>query len=337
MRRLSRESAAANLIPEKDYPKTGYYASFELSVRRRNGEIGMAWNEKYWDIISNLYWTPRYLGLQSISREKWTINGDHLSIPLNLIANTSGPLYSRSRKFGETKEYLRGQEEVLNQVFNLAFSIVGDEVVSKLLCEPLGIDDVGPFDSAGRDIGARFGWRESENVTQQDGFFITPTSLVGVELKLGSKSWPEQIAKYVALMIWEQKQSGRRTNLGLLFIIPEAAKADHWKDVGLNDALIDATFIDKLKPEKLSKKITNLFAECDADLRDILNRLRLAVVSWQEFQSRIAIIESAIDDGAGVGDQTLKRLLQGLLAQVNSHDKTGLHVDISQSKSRRFD
>lgn len=119
----------------------------------------MAWNDKYWDIISNLYWTPRYLGLKSISRERWHVEGDRVWIPSELIANTSGPLYSRSRTFSETKLYLNRQEEILNHIFNLVFSIAGDEVISRLLCQPLRISDQGPFESIGREIGLRYGWR----------------------------------------------------------------------------------------------------------------------------------------------------------------------------------
>ncbi len=117
----------------------------------------MAWNDKYWDIISNLYWTPRYLGLKSIARDKWEVDATRVSIPKELIANTSGPLYSRSRSFSQTRAYLNGQEEILNQMFNLVFSIAGDEVVSRLLCKPLGISDPGPFQSLGREIGPRTG------------------------------------------------------------------------------------------------------------------------------------------------------------------------------------
>ena len=144
----------------------------------------------------------RYLGLQSISRDKWCIDGEVVSIPLALIANASGPLYSRSRKFSETKAYLSGQEEILNHMFNLAFSIAADQVISRLLCRPLEIVDPGPFESIGLEIGLRYGWGEHENVTQQDGFFITKSSLIAVELKLGSTSWPEQIAKSSTRCIW---------------------------------------------------------------------------------------------------------------------------------------
>jgi hypothetical protein len=282
----------------------------------------MAWNDKYWDIISNLYWTPRYLGLKSIPQDKWRIDGDRVSIPKALIANASGPLYSRSRTFNETKAYLNGQEEILNHIFNLVFSIAGDEVVSRLLCSPLKISDPGPFESIGREIGPRYGWRNGENVTQQDGFFVTPSSLIAVELKLGSTSWAEQIAKYVALMIWEEELSGTRSNLGILFIVPEAALADHWTSAGLAGPNIDAEFAKRLDEAKLPKKIQHLFKQKPEKVAGVLNRLRLAAMSWTSFRDRVQALEQGL--GSGAGDQTLKRLLSGLLDQVNGHDNTGL-------------
>jgi hypothetical protein len=281
----------------------------------------MAWNDKYWDIIGNFYWTPRYLGLKSIAQDKWRTDGDRVSIPKELVADASGPLYIRSRTFSETKAYLSGQEEILNHLFNLVFAIAGDAVVSRLLCKPLGISDAGPFESIGREIGSRYGWRKSENVTQQDGFFVTPSSVVAVELKLGSTSWPEQIAKYVALMIWEEGVSGTRASLGLLFVVPETA--GHWATVGLDGPCIDANFAGRLNPEKLPKKIQSLFEQHPHKVASVLKRLRLAVVSWQAFRDEIAAIQNECN-GSQPGDQTLHRLLAGLHAQIVAHDKTGL-------------
>jgi hypothetical protein len=283
----------------------------------------MAWNDKYWDIISNVYWTPRYLGLKSIAQDKWRVDGDRVSIPKELIANSSGPLYSRSRTFSETRAYLNGQEEILNQVFNLVFSIAGDRVVSRLLCNPLEIADAGPFESIGREIGSRYGWRISENVTQQDGFFVTHSSLIGVELKLGSKSWPEQIAKYVALMIWEEQVSGRRSNLGLLFIVPETALSAHWSSVDLAGPHIDAKFLATLNKAKLPKKIQTLFEQKPAEAADVLKRLGVAVVSWGSFRDQIQAIEKECDS-SDAGGQTLQRLLAGFRAQIEEHENTGI-------------
>jgi hypothetical protein len=282
----------------------------------------MAWNSKYWDIIADLYWIPRYIGLQSITRDKWEIEGERVSIPGKLITNATGPLYFRSRGISETRMYLSSQEEILNHVFNLAFSIAGDEVISRLLCNPLGISDQGPFESIGREIGSRYGWREGENVTQQDGFFVTPSTLIAVELKLGSRSWPEQVAKYIALMLLEEKTSGVRSQLGLLFIVPETAMPGHWVSLGLRGPQIDEGFIGRLQRSKLPKKIRILFEQNLYEVREMLKRIRLALVSWTRFRNEIKRLEQKLD-GTKVGDQTLQRLLAGLRVQIENHKKTG--------------
>jgi hypothetical protein len=321
-----QKQAAGNLIPESNYPKIGYYSQRELTPVEHNTARGgghMSWNDKYWDIISNLYWTPRYLGLKSIARSHWRVDGDRISIPSELIANTSGPLYTRGRSFCETQGYLNGQEEILNHFFNLAFSIVGDEVISRLLCQPLEILDRGPFESVGREIGLRYGWRKSENVTQQDGFFVGPSSLIGVELKLGSASWAEQIAKYAALMVWEEALSGSRKSLGLLFIVPEQAILTHWSHVGLNGPAINKEFVKKLDLSKLPKKIQTLFATNPAHLDSVFDRLRLSVLSWDQFRTNSLAIEHELDSRQP-GDQTLHRLLVGLRDQIEHHDHTDI-------------
>src|SRR5581483_3977673 len=197
------------------------------------GRRQMAWIDKYWDILNNLYWMPRYLGLKSISRDKWRMDGDRISVPRELVQISNGPLYFRERKFDDLKSYLHEQEEILNHLFDLTFSIAADDVINQMLCRPLGFEDAGPFDSMGREVGRRYGWRHQENVTQQDGFFVSPLSLIGVELKLSSTSWPEQIAKYLALMMWEEQLTGRHDHVGLLFVVPENRVGVHWADVGL--------------------------------------------------------------------------------------------------------
>ena len=283
----------------------------------------MTWNGKYWDIVGNLYWTPRYLGLQSISRNKWRVDGEWISVPKRLVTNSSGPLYVRSRKFDELTTYLHGQEEILNHLFNLLFSIAGDAVISRLLCHPLGLAETGPFESLGREVGSRYGWRESENVTQQDGLFVSTSSVVGVELKLESTSWPEQIAKYIALMIWEETFSHQREHLGLLFIVPESAVSEHWSNVGLSGSTIDESFVSRLDPERLPKKIQTLFETHPDQVRSVLRRIRLGVISWTNFAAQITEIERELDPNRP-GDQTLQRLLAGFRDQLERHQKTGL-------------
>lgn len=47
------------------------------------GEWGrlMTWVSKYWGVLANLYWTPKYLGLRSISKSVWKEEEDFILIP----------------------------------------------------------------------------------------------------------------------------------------------------------------------------------------------------------------------------------------------------------------
>jgi hypothetical protein len=283
----------------------------------------MTWNAKYWDILDNLFWAPRYLGLKSIPRKKWIVEEKMVSIPRDLIATTDGPLYFRSRKVDDQMSYLERQEETLNHLFDLTFSIAGDDVISQALCGPLALEDSGPFDSIGREIRQRYRWGRLENVTQQDGFFVSQRSLVGVELKLGSKSSAEQIAKYLALMVWEELESGPRDQHGLLFVVSANAIASQWKDVGLKSASLDDGFVNRVRGMKVPSRIRNLFAENSDRLNAIAGRLKLGVISWEELRNILVDYRSRLDHSRP-GDQTLDKLLDGLCNQINRHGKTGI-------------
>lgn len=287
----------------------------------------MPWNDKYWDMIGNIYWTPRFLGLKSIPQKTWRMGEEVISIPRDCVENSNGPLYTRARKLSDLRIYLNGQEEVLNHFFNLAFSILPDAIIARLLCRPLTIEDDGPFDSLGRDLALRYGWKPSENVTQPDGFFLTAQSLIAVELKLTSRSWPEQLAKYLALMLWEERESGLRSDLGLLFIVPEAALAAHWTTLGLKDAELVPQFIERLNTAKLPRRITELFKGNPVEMQRIAERLRMNVVSWSWLAQELWTIEQALDPSSA-GNQTLLRLLTGFRKQIESHDGTGVPDEV---------
>ena len=66
----------------------------------------MSWNQKYWDMLANIYWTRRYMGLESIPRKKWTTSQNHICIPKNEIPANTG-IYVRKRAEAEQMAYLR--------------------------------------------------------------------------------------------------------------------------------------------------------------------------------------------------------------------------------------
>jgi len=282
----------------------------------------MTWNETYWGILNQLYWAPRFIGLSSIQKRHWKRSPEDISVPSEMV-NTNGPLYTRGRNSRDVREYLSRQEVILNQFFDITFAIAADEVLSRLFCSPLGFVDRGPFSKMSDNLGARYGWGESENVTQPDGFYVSNKSLIGVELKLGSSSWPEQVLKYAAVMAWEEQYSGTREHLGLLYIIPDAAQEKHWSKCGLEGPHIDSSFLDRVSHDKLPKRVLDLLLHEKDRLSDVLERLSLAVVSWSFLGNELLAIEEALDQSHR-GDQTLKRLLAGFRDQIENHQGTGV-------------
>lgn len=279
----------------------------------------MTWARKYWDIIDQIYWWPPYIGLTSISQKKWVRKDGFVCVPEELV-NQSGPLYSRGLKIRELIENLHSKEEILNHFFDLTFSIAGDITISSLLFKPIGFKDGGPFENLGREVQQRYGWGE-DNVSQQDGFFVSSKSILAVELKLGARSTPAQILKYASMIAWEEQYSGRKENIGLLYIVPESAVEKHWQHCGLASSEISAEYLNKFAGTKVPKRVRDLI-ENDSDmLNDVLNRMRLEVTTWNDLVSRVAEIEASLNR-QDQGDQALINLLRGFRNQVEAHKGT---------------
>jgi 5-methylcytosine-specific restriction endonuclease McrA len=289
----------------------------------KTGPLRMSWERKYWDIVDNLYWAPSYLGLEGIPQKDWVTDGEMVCVPRSLVNSRGGPIYARKRTDVECAEWMRGQEDVLNHIFNITFAIAPDELLETLFCRPLGIRDRGPFQSAGREIAERYGWSRNENVTQQDGLFIGERTAIGVELKLESRSSLNQLAKYVALLVLEERVGGPRENLGLLFLLPEGALESHWRTFGITGAKVDASMFDAMQASGLKGKIKELFENDPDHVKSVLSRMKLAAESWSSFRTEILAVIAALNP-ATAGDQTLQRLMAGFLAQLEGHRGTGL-------------
>lgn len=285
----------------------------------------MTWNSKYWDIVNDFYWVPTYLGLKSISKSKWVKQDGLICVPSELV-NRTGPLYTRERKADDNAEHLKRQEEILNHMFNLTFGIAGDSVVRKLLFEPLGFEDHGPFHSLGREVATRYGWG-NRNVTQQDGLFVTPRSIVGVELKTISAVRAEQILKYVLMMCCEEHESGPKSNVGLLFIVPEISRATLWQKCRVSkEGQIDASFLNEVPRRDIDKCLRGLRQGGEDAFKSMLDRLQLASISWFEMDQSMGRIMAHLDPGHA-GDQTLSNLFGGFRAQIADHVGTGVCLE----------
>ena len=171
----------------------------------------------------------------------------------------------------------------------------------------------GPYTSLGREIRARYGWGASENVSQQDGLFVAPSAILGLELKLRAPSSPMQIVKYAALFAWEEMHTGFREHLGLLYVLEKPADTMHWRRCGLDGAHVDAGLLDRVDAAKLPKKIRELMEANEAAVRSVLERTVIGAITWSDLRDACIAFCKNLDEG-NPGDQTLIRLVDGFAA-----------------------
>ncbi len=285
----------------------------------------MTWTTKYWDIVDRYYWTLHNLGLKSYKLKSFAETETHYLIPKKSLPNKN-PIYQRVKKDVEVVHTLRGDEEALNDIFDLTFGIAPDQVIKRLFFDRLSIEDDGPFKSLGLEVRQRYGWPQHANITQQDGLFVSEDSALAVEIKLGAKTNPYQIIKYAMLLCYEEQYSGRKRNLGLIFIRPESCSKLLTKESGFEwPELVDPEkFFDSIPISKRSNKRVNDFVELNGGhFLSVLERMKFGCVSWRDFNSSLSKILGELDYSKQ-GDQTLQRLLEGFQRQILDHRNTGI-------------
>lgn len=281
----------------------------------------MPWHKKYWDIFTQLYWEPGHLGLASIPKKYWGDHPDQITIPRNLVQN-GGSLYARRGTAAYNLDHAKALEETLNHVFDITFGIAPDQVISELFHDRLRIADTGPFERLGREVSSRYNW--AANVTQQDGFFVSDHSLVGIELKLGAPTSAIQVLKYLALMVCEEKSS-RRLNreLGLIFITPALSDEAISQQCGSNAGHLPDGFLTSIDSAKLNKTMRELTSTHRVEFQAAARRLKIGHVSWRQMVVSCQAIVGRLNADEP-GDETLARLLTGFSDAILGHSGVGI-------------
>jgi hypothetical protein len=278
----------------------------------------MSWTETYWDLLDRLYWSPQYLGLKSIPQTEWTIEGDKVSIP-KAMTNKSGPLYRRIRSGDEYWRYVHRQEEVFNYLFDLIFAVLPGDAIAQVLHPITKADPQSEYQMFGAKLRTRYGSSHNSNVTTPDGFFVAPKSIVGIELKFNAKTSRDQLAKYLMLFAAEENLTGEREHLDLIFIFNRDPNATFKKHVGFETSDCHALPLERLTEAIQNSFASRFFRDNQARARSTLARLNVHCITWSEFAGHLSTFAMTIDANGGMGDRTLKRLIDGLLTEINRH------------------
>lgn len=146
-----------------------------------------SWTDEYREIVEFYYWEPQHIGRGS-----------------------GGKRFSGA---DEMYAHVNTLEVSLNHILNIFFSLYP---LHKVSC----------FDDADESHTMLSAWeletyqRQQKNATQPDLFFVGGTSNVAVELKLGSKTNLEQVAKYVRFH--EAITPEQHKPLSLYFLTPHS-------------------------------------------------------------------------------------------------------------------
>lgn len=278
----------------------------------------MSWHLKYWDTIDQLYWSPGLLGLTSIPKREWTIDGATVAIPSSHLQN-GGSIYTRKGTARENAERMRRLEEPLNHIFDITFGIAPSQTIRRLFFSPLNFDGDGPVERLGREVATRYPEMAGGNVTQQDAFFVADEALVGVELKLGSKTWPGQVLKYLALMVCEERLTGTRSHVGLLYVTPYREGSAVLAQAGCSsDGSLPKDFLASIPQSQKNALLERLLAEHGALFEGAAKRLQVCHISWAKLHEAAQALADA-ETGKDAGSETHKRLMQGFVAAIDSH------------------
>lgn len=142
-----------------------------------------------------------------------------------------------------------------------------------------------------------------------------------MEMKLKAQTSIEQYLKYCTLIALEEMTSGRKAEVGLVYLVPADA-VGRTRQVLLLD---DQAARDQIweEPSAFTDKATllQLLRRHREEIASVGSRLKTDVMTWDEF---LAITTQTHDIAAGQGDETLANLMQGLVNQISGTPDCGL-------------
>ncbi len=276
----------------------------------------MPWTRKYWDAIHELYWVPRYLGLKSIPQKQWTKTSTTVTIPRDLT-NPSGPLYRRIQSGAAYETYIRRQEEIFNQIWNIAVAVLPGDVIAELFNPFMGWEANCDYSSHSGTVGQRYAELSDGNVTTPDCLLLSERALLAIEIKFNAHTSLEQVAKYLTVLVSEERLGTARSQLGILYVYPVDARKRFTREAGIPPESIGSSSYERIRDATDHPVVRRYISEHRSAFESAMDRLTIACVTWSDISTCLDAYRIAL--GSGRGDRTLCRLLHGLALEIQEH------------------
>lgn len=279
----------------------------------------MAWNDKVLDNLEQLYWSPKKLGLNSVECAP-TEDKSGFVVPREAVVGEPR-VYLRSSSFREWRAGIHRDEEILNQMIEIALGIAPAAFLARAFFAPLGIETFGPIEVIGREVRARHEALAPQQYTQHDGFYVAPEAIVAMEMKLGARTSIEQLLKYCTQIALEEITHGRKAHVGLIYLVPSTSADRTRSDLALDDPAARAQLWEDPLAHTDKSRLRKLLRRHAGEIREVAKRLQLGIITWDNFlDTLIATRESARVEG----NETLSNLMDGLIAQIRATPGCGL-------------
>ena len=326
-----REIAIAlgvNIVSGADLDQeTKAWVNGEYDKRQATTE---GWVGRFWDIFENLYWDTKYIGLESNK-----ISNDLMRTVVRsgtFRDNDSLPrqVYYRVANSREHWKRMISLEEPFNHIFNLTFAILSEPIISKFFAPLCKREKLPPLRILGRSLPEHFGWNRMANITSPDAYFVGEGIVLAIENKFHSKTSAEQVAKYIYLLMNEEKLQREKVKdpeakiqMHLMFIFNKDPKIQFSSDVGvLPDKLDLELLLGSLRDGNIKR-----YFEADTDRTvDTLKRVNIHMYNWHDFAKGLHDFEAKLvqDVNTSTDAATVINLLDGLQAAIMAHTNSGV-------------
>ena len=283
------------------------------------------WNEAYWAVHSQYYWSPSLLGFSSTKISATEKKSGMVAIEAENLQRATRLYWRRAdENMDATQERLKKQEVVLNHGLWLLLMTAPDDLLQRLLIDPFGgCQTAHGLEVLSPELWCRYGWPRGTNVTQPDALCVSPDAVIAVEIKLNADTSPGQVLKYAALMAMEERLSGPKSHLHLLYITPEARRKAVSEKIAIDGNSPGAVYLHWSKSLRPDNMLSDFVKTERILMESVLERMRIAIISWTEVAARLEALAADLDL-THRGDQTLHRLIAGFLDHLGGHQKTGL-------------
>jgi uncharacterized protein (DUF1778 family) len=145
---------------------------------------------------------------------------------------------------------------------------------------------------------------------------------LAIEIKFGAKTSLDQVAKYVALIAGEEIEGKVHEELYLLYISPSLGDENFRKQTSLDPQALSSQDAALLERSVSNPQVRALFAANRDAIEDVVSRIRITCASWLQVLAALERYQEGLGDTHG--DRTLRRLLEGLVAEIRMHPLSGV-------------